>query len=281
MSIRIIPRLDIKGPNLVKGIQLEGLRVLGRPSEFAEYYYKNGADEILYMDVVASLYGRNSLNDIIERTANEVFIPLTVGGGLKTLNDIESVLRSGADKVVINTAAVNNPNFICQASREFGCSTIAISIEAIKEDDGKYYAYTDNGREYTGLNVVEWVKEIEQNGAGEIIITSVNREGTGEGFDLDLISEISKIVNLPIVAHGGAGKKEDILMLLKEDNVNAISAASIFHYSYIQEEGYNYNNLDEGNTDFLSDIRINKNLSPISIKDLKQYLKTNNMNIRI
>lgn len=281
MNIRIIPRLDIKGPNLVKGIQLEGLRVLGKPSEFAEFYYKNGADEILYMDVVASLYGRNSLNEIIEKTANEVFIPLTVGGGLKSLNDIESVLRSGADKVVINTAAVKNPSFISQATREFGSSTIAISIEAIKQESDSYMAYTDNGREYTGLNILDWAKEIEQNGAGEIIITSVNREGTGEGFDLDLISEISDIVNLPIVAHGGAGKKEDILMLLKENKVNAISAASIFHYNYIQEEGYNYNNSDEGNTDFLSDIRINKNLSPLNIKDLKQYLKTNNINIRI
>ncbi len=280
MNIRIIPRLDIKGPNLVKGIQLEGLRVLGEPSDFAQFYYKNGADEILYMDVVASLYGRNSLNEIIERTASEVFIPLTVGGGLKTLYDIESVLKSGADKVVINTAAVKNPNFISQASREFGSSTIAISIEAIKQENNSYYAYTDNGREYTGLDVLDWAKEIEQNGAGEIIITSVNKEGTGEGFDIDLISKISDIINLPIVAHGGAGKKEDILMLSKRSRVNAISAASIFHYNYIQEEGYNYNNLDEGNTDFLSDIRINKNLSPLNIADLKQYLKTNNIDVR-
>ena len=280
MNIRIIPRLDIKGPNLVKGIQLEGLRVLGEPSDFAQFYYKNGADEILYMDVVASLYGRNSLNEIIERTASEVFIPLTVGGGLKTLYDIESVLRSGADKVVINTAAVKNPNFISQASREFGSSTIAISIEAIKQENNSYYAYTDNGREYTGLDVFDWAKEIEQNGAGEIIITSVNKEGTGEGFDIDLISKVSDIINLPIVAHGGAGKKEDILMLSKRSRVNEISAASIFHYNYIQEEGYNYNNLDEGNTDFLTDIRINKNLSPLNIADLKQYLKTNSIDVR-
>ena len=280
MNIRIIPRLDIKGPNLVKGIQLEGLRVLGEPSDFAQFYYKNGADEILYMDVVASLYGRNSLNEIIERTASEVFIPLTVGGGLKTLYDIESVLKSGADKVVINTAAVKNPNFISQASREFGSSTIAISIEAIKQENNSYYAYTDNGREYTGLDVFDWAKEIEQNGAGEIIITSVNKEGTGEGFDIDLISKVSDIINLPIVAHGGAGKKEDILMLSKRSRVNAISAASIFHYNYIQEEGYNYNNLDEGNTDFLTDIRINKNLSPLNIADLKQYLKTNSIDVR-
>tara|TARA_B110000483_G_C18093267_1_gene502828 strand:- start:327 stop:1172 length:846 start_codon:yes stop_codon:yes gene_type:complete len=281
MSIRIIPRLDIKGPNLVKGIQLEGLRVLGSPSEFAKLYYKNGADEILYMDVVASLYGRNSLNKIIEETANEVFIPLAVGGGLKTLNDIESVLRSGADKVVINTAAVKNPDFINQATREFGSSTIAISIEAIKQEDNSYMAYTDNGREYTGLDIVDWSKEIEQNGAGEIIITSVNREGTGEGFDLNLVNLISDKINLPLVVNGGAGKKEDVLLLLENDNVNAISAASIFHYNYIQEEGYDFRASNEGNTDFLSNIKINKNLSTINISDLKSYLNKNNIKIRI
>jgi len=281
LNIRIIPRLDIKGPNLVKGIQLEGLRVLGKPSDFAKFYYKNGADEILYMDVVASLYGRNSLNDIIEETAKEVFIPLTVGGGLKNLNDIESVLRSGADKVVINTAAVKKADFISEATREFGSSTIAIAIEAIKQEDNSYMAYTDNGREYTGLDVVEWSKEIEQKGAGEIIITSVNKEGTGEGYDLDLIHQISDNINLPIVAHGGAGSKEDVLLLLEKNNVNAISAASIFHYNYIHEEGYDYKTSDEGNTDFLSNISINKNLSPTNISDLKSYLRTNNIEIRL
>lgn len=281
MSIRIIPRLDIKGPNLVKGIQLEGLRVLGSPSEFANFYYKNGADEILYMDVVASLYGRNSLTQIIQETANELFIPLTVGGGLKTLNDIESVLRCGADKVVINTAAVNNPDFINQATREFGSSTIAISIEAIKQEDESYMAYTDNGREYTGLDVIDWSKEIEQNGAGEIIMTSVNREGTGEGFDLNLVNLISDKINLPIVVHGGAGKKEDILLLLENNNVNALSAASIFHYNFIQEEGYNFRTSNEGNTDFLSNVNINKNLVPINISELKLYLKKNNIDVRM
>lgn len=265
----------------MKGIQLEGLRVLGSPSEFANFYYKNGADEILYMDVVASLYGRNSLTQIIQETANELFIPLTVGGGLKTLNDIESVLRCGADKVVINTAAVNNPDFINQATREFGSSTIAISIEAIKQEDESYMAYTDNGREYTGLDVIDWSKEIEQNGAGEIIITSVNREGTGEGFDLNLVNLISDKINLPIVVHGGAGKKEDILLLLENNNVNALSAASIFHYNFIQEEGYNFRTSNEGNTDFLSNIKVNKNLDPINISELKLYLKNNNIDVRM
>lgn len=158
MSIRVIPRLDIKGPHLVKGIHLEGLRVLGKPDHFARTYYEQGADELLYMDVVASLYERNSLLEIIERTSREVFIPLTVGGGLRTLGDILRVLRAGADKVSLNTAAIRNPSFVREAARRFGSSTIMVSIEAIKRKTGGYEAYTDNGRESTGVDAVQWAK---------------------------------------------------------------------------------------------------------------------------
>jgi len=164
--IRIIPRLDIKGPNLVKGIHLEGLRVLGKPEDFAKLYYEQGADELIYQDTVASLYQRNSLTDIITRTAKNIFIPITVGGGLRTLDDINTVLRAGADKVSINTAAINNPDFITEASRVFGSSTIVIAIEAIKQPDNSYLAYTDNGREYTGVDAIAWAKEVEERGAG-------------------------------------------------------------------------------------------------------------------
>ena len=160
MTIRIIPRLDIKGPNLVKGIHLEGLRVLGKPERFARYYYESGADELIYMDVVASLYGRNSLLDIISRTSNEVFIPLAVGGGLRTIDDIKTVLRAGADKVTLNTAAINRPELISEAARRFGSSTIVISIEAIKRPDGTYEAYTDNGRESSGVDACEWARAV-------------------------------------------------------------------------------------------------------------------------
>ena len=153
-SVRIIPKLDIKGPNLVKGIHLEGLRVLGKPEDFAKHYYEKGADELIYMDVVASLYGRNSLHEIVSRTAKEIFIPLTVGGGLRTIEDIKNVLRAGADKVSLNTAAIKNPSIVREASRIFGSSTITISIEAIKQPNGEYFAYTDNGREYTGIDVL-------------------------------------------------------------------------------------------------------------------------------
>jgi imidazole glycerol-phosphate synthase subunit HisF len=175
---RIIPRLDIKGPNLVKGIHLEGLRALGKPSCFAKKYYEDGADELLLMDVVASLYERNSLHNIISETAKNVSIPITVGGGLRTLNDIKEVLRAGADKVSINTAAIKNPDLIRNASLKFGSSTIVIAIEAIKNENGNYYCFTDNGREYSGIEVLSWVKKIQKLGAGEIIITSVDNEGT-------------------------------------------------------------------------------------------------------
>src|SRR3989338_3631035 len=176
-NIRIIPRLDIKGQNLVKGIHLEGLRVLGKPEQYARHYYEAGADELAYMDVVASLYNRNSLHYIISRTAREIFIPLMVGGGLRTIDDIRSVLRAGADKVSINTAAINNPQIISEAANIFGSSTIVVAIEAIKEKNGRYLAYTDNGRQFTGIDVMEWAKRVEELGAGEIMITSVDREG--------------------------------------------------------------------------------------------------------
>jgi len=174
--IRIIPRMDIKGPNLVKGIHLEGLRVLGQPHDFAKYYYENGADELFFQDVVASLYGRNSMAEIIQKTANEIFIPLTVGGGIRTIEDINNVLRCGADKVALNTAAMGNKDFVRQAAEKFGSSTIVVAIEAIKETDGRYLAYTDNGREYTGIDAIEWSEEVVELGAGELVITSVDRE---------------------------------------------------------------------------------------------------------
>jgi imidazole glycerol-phosphate synthase subunit HisF len=196
-SIRVIPRLDIKGPNLVKGIHLEGLRVLGKPEDFAQYYYENGADELFYQDVVASLYERNSLGNIITATAKKNFIPLTVGGGIRTIEDIKNVLRVGADKVCINTAAIKNPQFIKEASRKFGSSTIVVAIEAIKQPDGKYFAFIDNGREHTGVNVLDWATQVQELGAGEIVITSVDNEGTGNGFDIELTKSIATLVDIP------------------------------------------------------------------------------------
>jgi len=277
-TTRIIPRLDIKGPNLVKGIHLEGLRVLGKPSDFAKYYYENGADELMLMDVVASLYERNSLHDIISETAKNNFIPITVGGGIRSLNDIKNILRAGADKVCLNTAAIKNPEFIKKASREFGSSTIVVSIEAIKDND-KYQAYTDNGREYTGLDVFEWAQRIDELGAGELVITSVDKEGTGKGFDIELISKINNLVSIPVIAHGGAGKKEDVIDLVKSSAVNSVMISSMFHYNYIKDNESSVSSL-EGNTQFLKNKMIFNKLDPCSIFDLKNELNKNNISCR-
>jgi cyclase len=279
-TIRIIPRLDIKGPNLVKGIHLEGLRVLGKPSDFAKYYYEQGADEIMFMDVVASLYERNSLHDIISETAKSIFIPITVGGGLRTISDIKEVLRAGADKVCLNTAAINNPKLIKDASRMFGSSTIVVAIEAIKEGNGNYLAYTDNGREHTGKDVFEWAEELYELGAGELVITSVDREGTGEGFDLELISKISALVNIPIIAHGGAGKKEHLLPAVKTGGANALAIASVLHYHYIKENESSVAS-SEGNIEFLKQKRNFHTFEPCSIQDIKAYLVENKIECRI
>lgn len=279
-TVRIIPRLDVKGPNLVKGIHLEGLRVLGRPSDFAKYYYDNGADELLFMDVVASLYDRNSLHSIIEETAKKIFIPITVGGGVRSLEDIKSILRAGADKVSINTAAIKNPELVREASREFGSSTIVVAIEAIKNKNGNYYAFTDNGREFTGKEVLEWAKKVEELGCGELIITSVDKEGTGKGFDIDLIKLISDNVSIPIIAHGGAGSKEDIENLFDNNIVDSVALASILHYDAIKHLKMNVNQNEEGNFDFINSGKSKLQLSPICLSDLKLHLHSKEINCR-
>jgi cyclase len=279
-TVRIIPRLDIKGPNLVKGIHLEGLRVLGKPSDFAKFYYEQGADELLFMDVVASLYERNSLHDIISETAKKIFIPITVGGGLRSISDIKEVLRVGADKVCLNTAAIKNPQLIREASRMFGSSTIVVAIEAIKESDGKYLAYTDNGREHTGVDVFEWAQKIDELGAGEIVITSVDKEGTGEGFDLDLISKISNLVSIPVIAHGGAGKQQHVLDLIKDGNADAVMLSSLFHYHFIKENESKASSL-EGNVEFLNQKRSFHTFEPCTITDLKKMLIDNQIECRL
>ena len=279
-TIRVIPRLDIKGPNLVKGIHLEGLRVLGKPEDFAKFYYEQGADELLFMDVVASLFERNSLHDIIEKTAKSIFIPITVGGGLRTITDIKEVLRVGADKVCLNTAAINNPNFIKEASKMFGSSTIVVAIEAIKEKNGSYLAYTDNGREHTGVDVFEWANRIEELGAGEILITSVDREGSGEGFDTELISKISNSVSIPVIAHGGPSKKEDLTAAIIEGNADSIAVASLFHYDFIKNN-HSEGSALEGNVEFLNQKRNFHTFQPCTIQEAKEYLLKNNITCRI
>lgn len=276
MNIRIIPRLDIKGPNLVKGIHFEGLRVLGKPEDFARLYYEQGADELVYMDAVASLYGRNSLLDIVERTAQEIFIPLTVGGGLRTLEDIRTVLRAGADKVSLNTAAVKHPDLIREAAQAFGSSTILVSVEAIKRPDGTYEAYTDYGREPSGVNAVEWAIRAAALGAGELMVTAIDREGTGKGFDLELTRQIAEKVSIPVIAAGGAGSSAHVAEVIMRGCADAVCIASLLHYNFIQH--YQYSDKDfsaEGNIEFLQGRRGERSLSRIedvSLRELKAYL---------
>lgn len=282
-NVRIIPRLDIKGPNLVKGIHLEGLRVLGKPEQFARYYYEAGADELIYMDVVASLYGRNSLTDVIRQTSKHIFIPLTVGGGLRTIDDIQLALQSGADRVSLNTAAINNPQIIEAAAKKFGSSTIVIEIQAIKQPDGKYLAFTDNGREFTGKDVFEWASQVVELGAGEILITSVDREGTGQGFDTALVKKVSELVPVPVVANGGAGDKEHVRDVILDGRADSVSIGSLLHYDFIENIRKSKNSFrpaNEGNVDFLKSMKRYDKINACSISELKLFLTKEQINCR-
>ena len=228
--LRIIARLDIKGANLIKGIHLEGLRVVGDPQVHAEKYYNDGADEIVYMDTVASLYGRNNLLDVVTRATEHVFVPMTVGGGIRSVEDARALLRAGADKVAINTAAVKDPSLITKISDVWGSSTIVLSIEAKQTAPGKWEAYTDNGRERTGLDVVQWAEQGAQLGAGEIFLTSVDQEGTKNGFDCQLVSAVTKLVDIPVVASGGFGKLDHLKELMQVSNPTGVAIADSLHY---------------------------------------------------
>jgi len=227
---RLIARLDIKGPNVVKGIHLEGLRVVGGPRELARRYYEQGIDEILYMDIVASLYGRNNLLSIVREAAKDIFVPLTVGGGLRSIENIVEALHSGADKVAINTAAIARPELLREAARSFGSQCIVLSVEAKQRGPGRWEALTDNGRERTGVDVLDWVVRAEQLGVGEVMVTSVDREGTGKGFDLELLAAVRRRISVPLIACGGAGGPQHLAALLIGDGVDAVACASLFHY---------------------------------------------------
>jgi cyclase len=229
-NLRLIARLDIKAPNLIKGIHLEGLRVIGDPNEYARRYYEAGADELIYMDIVASLYDRNSLADIVGRTTKDVFIPITVGGGVRSVEDARRLLRAGADKVAINTAAVKRPELIMEMARTFGSQCMVLSIEAKRNPGGGWEAYTDNGREHTGLDAVQWAKRGAELGAGEILLTSVDQEGTRKGFDVALVRAVSEMVNIPVIASGGMGSIEHLTEVVKAGGADAVAMADVLHY---------------------------------------------------
>lgn len=280
--VRVIPRLDVKGVNLVKGIHLEGLRVLGDPSYFARFYAEGGADELLFMDAVASLYGRNSLLDVVEKTARNVFIPMTVGGGIRSLNDIAQVLRAGADKVAINTAAVNDPAFVAKAAERYGSSTIAVHIDAKRQRNGDWMVWTENGREPSNLNAVDWATKVAALGCGEILVTSIDAEGTTAGFDEELLRAISRVVTVPIVASGGAKSPATIATTARHIDVSAVSVASILHYgvaAILQSEGYSFG--AAGEFQVIAEKRDFGRAKPTTIASIKTAMAAEGVDVRL
>lgn len=229
-NTRLIARLDIKGPNLIKGIQLEGLRVIGSPNDSALRYYRQGVDELIYMDCVASLYGRNSLGEIVQGAAKDVFVPMTVGGGIRSIEDATHLLRCGADKVAVNTAAVANPGLISDIVRRFGSQCLVLSVEAKQVSPGRWEVYTNNGRERSNRDVIAWVRQGVALGAGEILLTSVDREGTRQGFDVSLVRAVTREVAVPVIASGGMGKPEDVVDVVRYAEADAVAMADILHY---------------------------------------------------
>ena len=230
MKTRVIVKLDVKPPYVVKPVHFEGLRKIGFPAELAKKYYNQGADEVIYIDIVASLYRRDILFDEIESTANELFIPLGVGGGVRNIEDFSKLFHSGADKVIINTYAVQeNPEIINQAAQIFGSQAVVVNIEA-KKWDNWYECYSDGGKVQSGKDVLEWVKEVEQSGAGEIILQSIDCDGLKKGFDIELAKQVVDSVNIPVVVSSGAGKLEDIKELIEYARPSGVAIASLLHY---------------------------------------------------
>ena len=232
--MRTIARIDIKNDSVIKGINLEGLRKIGDPVKIAKEYYTSGIDELLIIDSVASLYGRNNLFDLIKNIANEIFVPITLGGGIRSLKDIENALNSGADKVAINSKALENPNFLNEATSNFGESTIIVNIEAKKIDVSSWEAYKFCGRERTNLNVNDWINTIQDKGCGEILLTSIDREGTETGFDIDLIKNVYEIIKKPLIVSGGCGSLDDIKEVRKKFKNVSVALASVLHYKTLK-----------------------------------------------
>lgn len=231
--MRVIARLDVKNEWVIKGIQMEGLRKVGAPMELAKAYYEAGAHELIFMDAVASLYDRNNLFHIIEKACENVFIPISIGGGLRTIEDVSDALLAGADKVAINTGAVNNISLVSKVADRFGSQCVIGSIEAKRKADGSWQAYIDNGREPTGLDVLDWVQKLEAAGIGELLLTSVDQDGTRRGFDLDLYTAVSSATSRPIILSGGYGELGHLAKLKEREPLpSAIAIASAFHYQH-------------------------------------------------
>ncbi|MDZ5609171.1 imidazole glycerol phosphate synthase subunit HisF [Bacillus pseudomycoides] len=237
LTKRIIPCLDVRAGRVVKGVNFVGLQDVGDPVEIAALYNKAGADEIVFLDITATHEGRKTIVDVVERAASKVFIPLTVGGGISTVQDMYALLRAGADKVSLNSAAVRNPKLIGEGAEHFGSQCIVVAMDARKVKENKWNIYVNGGRIDTGIDAVQWAKQVEQLGAGEILLTSMDADGTKDGYDLSLTEKISKTVSVPVIASGGCGSAEHIVEVFQKTSANAALAASIFHYgeSTVQE----------------------------------------------
>ncbi|OCL84226.1 imidazole glycerol phosphate synthase subunit HisF [Arcobacter porcinus] len=250
LTKRIIPCLDVNNGRVVKGVNFIGLKDAGDPVEIAKRYNDEGADELTFLDISASVENRGTIVDIVKNVAKEVFIPLTVGGGIRTLEDIYALLNVGCDKISINSSAVKTPNLIDDGAKRFGSQCIVVAIDVKKVADGSYHVFVKGGREDTGLDAISWAKEVQERGAGEILLTSMDNDGVKQGFDLDITKQISQALNIPVIASGGAGNMQhfkDVFGI----GASAALAASIFHYK------------------------------EVDIMDLKKYLKSNNINVRI
>ena len=247
---RIIPCLDVKNGRVVKGTNFEGLRDMADPVEMARFYNAAGADELVFYDITASVEGRTLFTDILTRVASEIFIPLTVGGGINTLEDFDRVLKCGADKVSVNSGAIRNPGIIGEAAKKYGDQCVVLSCD-IKRVDGRFMLFAKGGRENTGIDALDWIERGVKNGAGELVINSIDTDGVKNGFDLELLDAVAARVSVPIIASGGAGKKEDFVELFKHKGMDAGLAASIFHTKQVE------------------------------IGDLKRYLRENGVEMRL
>ena len=272
IPVRLIPKLDIKSLNLVKGVRMEGLRVMGDPSEFAFNYFKEGADEIFYQDVVSSLYGRENLIKILSKTANNIFIPITAGGGVKNLEDINKLLNSGADRVSINTHGLLNLDLIKDTIKKFGSSNIVISIDALKDGPNNYYPLYNYGRDQSEYDLVDWLKICEDLGVSEIFISSILNDGTGNGPDFELLDLVKKNISISIVYNGGIGNFDQLIRLIKDYSPNGVSMSSMLHYNLLSRGKVNIDSIITGNVHYIKSKQVPKKITHMNLIEIKKKL---------
>ena len=282
-TYRIIPKVDIKNSNVVKGYQMEGLRALGDPLNFCKAYYEDGADEIIINDLTASMIGRSNLFDIIKHITSIISIPITIGGGVRTIEDISNLLKIGADKVFINTQAILNPDFITKAVKIFGSSTITVSIETLRKDDGNFYCFYNNGREQTNIELKYWINETQKLGCGEILLSSINYDGSKKGYDSSLLNYIdTNLINVPLIFNSGFNDYKSIVDVIEKYNeISGFCISSKLHYEFIENNLNDVSVNEGGNTDFIKKLinknkYKNKNQKYSAISNLKQELYKNN-----